>query len=289
MRHLACILALATVAMCTAADTRHPLTKAIDYDAHLLVVLDLHPNRNQLFDILTAARAARQLVSAYETEEKQAATANADMFKQQAKALAEGTPLDEQATAAIKAYHEARQRSHAKLLAGVDAQISAVRRRLARDQVRLVDWTRPAEVSVTSDDQAVLEELRQLLYDVNQTERLLERIRYLAPHDYAITRTGRLEEFLREYVRPGTADFKQAMDFMFQLTDETRLVKEDDWPQQAPLFAGRVLQYLGALEPEQRPQAQAAYNWWDVHDLLTDEQTPKMLEQMLAAGGNPAQ
>lgn len=289
MKRALCITGLLVCISAWAQQERHPLTKAIDYDAHLLLLTDLQPNSSQLMAILTAARAARQAVTGYEAERKQAATANADDFKQQAKSLAEGTPVDEKVAAAIAAYHDAQRQSHAKLLAAVDAQISQVRRRLAPEQTRLIDWSRPPEVNAVGDDQALTDELRQLLSRVTETERVLERIRYLIPSDYSITRTGRLEEFLRPYVRPNTPEFKQAMDFLFRLTDETRIVSEQDWPQQAPLFAARVLQYLGALEPSRQAGAARPYAWWDLYDLLTDEQTPALLQQILAANGNPAE
>lgn len=288
MRHLICVLALTVSLSVFAEDARHPLTRAIDNHANLLFVANLQPDNPQLLDLLTVARAAQQLVTEYEAAEKQLAASKADTFKQQAKALAEGTPVDAAATQAVAAYYAARAQAHAKLLAGVDAQIRQVRRALAPGQVRMIDWSRPAEAGGATEDEAVLEELRQLLSDLNATMRMLERIRYLIASDYITSRVGRLSEFLGDYYRPNTREFNEAMDWMIHLTDEARMVNEEQWPEQAPLFAGRVLQHLGVLEPQQAPEAKQPYNWWDVYYLLTDPQTPAMLQGMLAARGNPA-
>jgi len=288
MRHLACLIALTLSLVATAADERPPLSAAIDANANLRLVARLDPNNRQLLDILTAVRASRQVVATYESAKQQALQAQAGVFQQQAQALAQGNPVPAAVTDGIAAYFAARDDDRLRMMRAVDVQVRAVRRALAPDQARLVAWGRPDEISTETDDQVALAELREVLADVNETARMLERIRYLIASDYATTRVGRLAEFLRQYYRPNTREFNDAMEWMFRLTDDVRRVSEDDWPGQAALFAGRVLLRVGALEPPDQRQAQAPYNWWDVYYLLTDVNTPELLQAMLAARGNPA-
>jgi hypothetical protein len=288
MKHLACMIALTLSLAVTAADERHPLTAAIDANTNLRVVARLNPTNRQLLEILAAARAARQVVTTYEQSTQQALQARAGLFEQQARALAQGTPVAAQVTDGIAAHYAAQDENRLTMMRGVDVQVRQVRRALAPDQAGLVSWARPDEISTETDDQVVLAEMRQVLADVNETARLLERIRYLIVSDYSITRIGRLTEFLRQYYRPNTREFDDAMEWMLRLTDEVRLVSENDWPGQAALFAGRVLLRVGALETQDQPRAQAPYNWWDVYYLLTDVHTPELLLALLAARGNPA-
>jgi len=289
MKHLACLTALALSLAVAGADDRHVLTAAIDGNMNLRFVVRLEPTNRQVLDILTAARAARQAVTANEASTQQALQARSDMFRQQAAALAQGQPVDQQITDGIAAYFTARKEDRLKMMRDVDAQVRAVRRALGPDQARIVDWTRPDEIRGETDDQLVLVELREMLAEVTETVRMLERIRYLIASDYSITRVGRLAEYLRQYYRPNTPEFNDAMEWMFGLTDEVRRISEQDWPGQAALYAGRVLMRVGALAPMDQPQGQAAYNWWDVYYLLTDAHTPELLQAMLAARGNPVE
>jgi hypothetical protein len=107
--------------------------------------------------------------------------------------------------------------------------------------------------------------------------------------DYIQTRIARTEDYLRAYVRPGTRDFDDAREWTLKLVDEARTVKENEWPQQAALFASQLLQHLGLLDEPGRAdaQAQTRYGWWDLYYLLTDAQTPQML-QALMGGADPA-
>jgi len=132
--------------------------------------------------------------------------------------------------------------------------------------------------------------MRDLMADLNGTIRALERVRYLIPGDYVTTRVGHLTDFLTEYYRPNTPELKDALNWMMKLTDEVRVVSEKDWPGQAPFFAARVLQRVGALgDQQEQARARAPYNWWDIYYLLTDPHTPELLQQMLGARGAPVQ
>lgn len=290
MKHLLCAMALMVTLAAGAQTTPHPLTAAIDLHSNLALVADLQPNSRQLLDMLAASRASRQLAAQYDNDLEQAMQARADVFKQQAQCLAAGTPVPDNVNASVAEYFTLRNEGRLKLRQAVDTQVRKVRRALAPDQTRLIDWSRPAELSTESDDEAVLSEMRDLMADLNGTIRALERVRYLIPGDYVTTRVGHLTDFLVEYYRPNTPQFKDALNWMMKLTDEARVVSEKDWPGQAPLFAARVLQRVGALGVEQeQAQARAPYNWWDVYYLLTDPHTPELLQQMLAARGAPVQ
>lgn len=288
MKRLLCVAGLLLCLTARAEDIRHPLTRAIDAHSSLLLLADLQPGNQQVLDMLTAVRAARQLVVARESADNQALQAAVPLFKLQAQSFAAGTPVDEGVDKGIVAYLATREQRRLKLLRDVDMYVRQVRRALEPEQVRLVDWTRPAEAGTQTDDQRTLEEMRQLLADLNDVGRLLDRIRYSITSDYTTTRVGRVAEFLRQYYQPNTREFNDAMDYMLRLTDEVRQVSENDWPQQASVYAGRVLQRVGALDAGQPEDDRAGYNWWDVYGLLVDVQTPDLLQNMLAAMGNPA-
>jgi hypothetical protein len=288
MRQSACAIALLVALAASAAPAVHPLTAAIDLNANLRLVARWQPTDRQLMDLLSAARGAQQAVATRERSDQQAVETRADLFRQQAQCLAQGMPVDQAVTDGVAAYFGELEDARLKMMAAVDVQVRAVRRALAPDQARLVAWARPAEIGADGDEPAAATELRQMLADVTEAIRMLERIRYLIASDFATTRTGRIAEYLRQYFRPKTPEFNDAMEWMLDLTDEVRKIKEADWPAQAPLFAGRVLRYVGALDAPDAPQEQAPYNWWDVYYLLTDPHTPEMLQAMLAARGAPA-
>lgn len=280
---LAALLLVAGVA--NAAGDRHPLTAALDYDANLLLVSDLDPTNLQLTDLLSAARAAVKLTAEYDRAHEAALRGKQDLLEAERAALATGAPLaadQEEALAQLRQGEEERSR---RLRGAVDTEIRRLRRNLSPEQARLVDFSRPADAAAGPDPAAALDELRTLTSRLAEAQRFIERLRYSIPSDYSITRTGRTEEYLRRYMQPGTPEFRQTRDDIMDLIGEARVVKENDWPQQAPVFASQVLQRVGLLA-EQEPaggQTRARYGWWDLCDLLTDPQTPAMLEAMLAA------
>ena len=271
-----------------AEDPRHPVAKALDNNTNVWFVSNLQPNNRQLLDILTATRAGRQIMTAYEQDSQQATLAAAPLFRQEIEGFRDDQAVPEDTEAALRDYRGEQAQRRTKMLVAVDTQIRQVRRALAPEQVHMVDWTRPAEATALADNQSVLEEMRQLNADLGEATRMLERIRYLIASDYITSRIGRIDDYLRGYIRPNTQEFADARDWMLALMDEVRQVPENQWPQQSSLYAGRILQYLGVLEPAQGQQTRARYNWWDVYYLLTDPQSPGMLQQMLAARGNPA-
>lgn len=266
-------------------DTRHPLTKALDYDANLVLLSDLNPTNRQLLDILSAARGARQLVAGYEQTEQQTMIRLKPLLEQSQRALAAGEQPAANVADTLRDVQAAKEERYQKLLGSVAKQVALVRRTLAPEQARLLSWSAPAEASATTDQDAVVAELRLLASNLDQAQRMIERIRYLIVSDYTTTRIGRVEEYLRAYMRPNTPEFNETRDWLIGLIDEARVVKEDDWPAQAPIFAGQVLQRLGLLEPRVAPQAETNYNWWDAYYLLTDVQTPGMLQAMLETRG----
>lgn len=282
------LIGLLCVVSYAAEDTRHPLTAALDNDANLVLVADLGLTNRQLLDVLTASRAARQAVAARETTREQLAQQSQALLARQAQALAAGQPVPDDITAGLADIADTQDEAYEKMLTAVGAQVRQVRRTLAPEQARIVDWTAPAEASATEDDAQVLEELRVLGANLSEALRMLERIRYLIVTDYATTRINRLEEYLRQHMRPGTPQFIETREWLLGLLEEVRMVKEDEWPQQAPLYASQVLQRVGLLQPRDRANGRANYNWWDVYYLLADPQSPQMLQAMLEARGNVA-
>jgi hypothetical protein len=277
-----------TGAAAPSSDTRHPLTKALDNKDNLLLVANLQPTNQQILDLLEAARSARAVVNDYDTTLNQATLDAAPLFRMQLNTFQNGILMDEKSLAALNAYHQQRRQLHTKLLVGVEVLVRQVRHSLGPDQVSLIDWTRPPEAAPPLDNRALLEEMRKLNADLGDATRLLERLRYLVASDYVTSRIGRINDYLRQYVRPNTPEFDEARDWMLGLVDQVRQVPENQWPQQSSLYAGRLMQYLGVLEPDNAQPAQTRWDWWDVYSLLTDSQTPEMLQQMLAARGNPA-
>lgn len=280
-------LALLIAAGC-AADERHPLTKALDYDTNLLLVLDLRLGDRQVADLLQSAQPAGAAVAAYDKANALALKGKSPVLEQEFKALAAGTELTAEQEASLEALRATEGQRRTKLYAALDTQIRRLRRNLTPEQAALVDWNRPSDVPTAGDEAVVLEELRLLASRLNEAERFIERIRYLIGIEYIQTHVARTEEYLRPYVRPGTREFEDARQWTVKLLNEARVVKEDEWPQQAPLFASQLLQRLGLLEQpgQANAQAQTRYGWWDMYDLLTDAQTPAMLQALL--NGDPA-
>ncbi len=273
-----------------AAATPVSLSQAIERHAHVMLLADWRLDRAQLMDLLVAVRAARQAMAEYENENQKAAEAAASGLKPYLQAMKESFERDENVKAALSSFDEAAAQRRAKMLASVDRQINAVRRMLTPEQQRLVNWTRPAEVRIAAPEEGLLEELREMLGDIHEIRRVLERIRYLIPGDYITRRVGMLREFLQDYYPPDTPEFNAALDWMIRLTDEMRRVPERDWPEEAAIYVGRVWQYLSGGEPQPLAGAQepaAPYNWWDVFYLLTDPQTPTLLEQIIGIGAAP--
>ena len=267
------------------ADTRHPLTKALDYDANLVLLSDLNPTNRQLLDVLTATRGTRQLVAGFEQSNQQVMIHLKPLLERSQRALAAGEQPVANVPETLHNVQAAKEERYQKMIASVAKQVSLVRRTLAPDQAGLVNWAAPAEATAAKDQEAVVAELKLLASDLDQAQQMIERIRYLIVSDYTTTRIGRVEEYLRAYMRADTPEFNEMRDWLLGLIDEARVVKEDDWPQQAPVFAAQVLQRLGLLEPRAAPQAETNYNWWDVYYLLTDVQTPAMLQAMLETRG----
>lgn len=287
MKRLACLAALWLALAACAQDARHPLNRAMDYDNNLLLVLDLQPDNQQLLQLLSLSRAGAQQLSQAQAQDKQAAQSIATVLQQQVQALKQNTPVPPDVVTAIDAYYTATDERRERLLAGVDDLIQQLRRSLVPEQARLVDWSAPAGAA-PADSQAATEKMRHALAVMNEIRDALETIRYLTPMQYSTTRVGRIDYFLSAYIRPNTPQFARAHDWMIGLTDEMRQVPEQQWPQEAPLFAGRVMQELGVLNGLQAPQNGPPYGWWDVYNLLTDPQTPEMIQQLIANRGNPA-
>lgn len=267
-----------------AGDTRHPLTRALDYDANLVLVADLNPTNRQLLDIMTVSRGARQLVTAYEQANRQSMARLQPMLEQAERGLAGGEEPGGDVAVTLEEAQADREERYQQLLRSVGKQVDLVRRALGPEQARLVNWTAPAEASA-DDQEAVVGELRLLASNLDQARQMISTIRYLIVSDYSITRIARVEEYLKMHERPGTPQFAADREWMLRHLEQARMVEEADWPQQAPVFAAQVLQRLGLLEARPAGQAQTNYNWWDVYYLLTDVQTPEMLQAMLAAGG----
>lgn len=263
------------------------LSQAIEQHANVSLLAEWRLDRAQLMDLLVAVRAARQAVTEYENENQKAAEMTASALKPHLPALKQSFTVDENVKAALASFTESAAQRRAKLLAAVARQINAVRRMLTPEQQRLVNWTRPAEVRIAAPEEELLEELRDMLADIQEIRRVLERIRYLIPGDYITRRVGLLREFLQDYYLPDTPEFNEALNWMIRLTDEMRRVPERDWPEEATLYVGRVWQYLRGGAPqlqEEQQEPAAPYNWWNVFNLLTDPQTPVLLQQLIGAG-----
>jgi hypothetical protein len=269
-----------------AADQRHPLHRALDYDTNALLVTDLQLDDRQAADLAAASKTALATAANSDKAHEALLQSKAPLLMQEQQALANGTPLPEETAHALADLRDAEQQRQAKLHATVDVQVRRFRRDLNPQQAALVNWTPPSSAS-GEDDAALLEELRTLAARLNEAQRFMERIRFLIPTDYIQTHVARINEFLRAYKRPGTPDFDAAAEWTRNLLNDARMVKEEDWPQQGPLLASRLLQYLGVLDQTgaSARQAQTRYNWWDIYYLLTDDQTPGMIQTLLRGGG----
>lgn len=272
----------------TAEDTRHPLTQAMFYGDNLNLVNTLDPTDSQLALLAQIAGASRLLVAAREKEHEAALTRARAALVAEREALRSGRALAPETQLVLESMREAEDRAEEKLLVDLDGQIQRWRQLLSPQQASRVDWRPPLSIAPAEERQDELQALRALAARVDEVGREIERIRYLIASDYVSTRIGRINALLRPYLRPGSREFDEARDFALRLTDEARMVPEREWPARAPEFPARLLHYLGELEDDKTRLAQAQFDWWDLHRVLTDPQTPAMFSRMLSAGPPPA-
>jgi len=128
-----------------------------------------------------------------------------------------------------------------------------------------------------------VERLEEIAARITSCGNLLEGIRYLNPADYVTTRMWRLQEFLDDYgLLPNTREYEEALDYLTRLTDEMRVLPEEEWPDARFLYAARALVYIGGLEVEQEEAVGATlFGFWDIHGFLSDPQTPELLSKLL--------
>lgn len=293
MRHSALLLVwlTVTVSLAHAADERHPLTKALDYDTNTLLLIDLDPSARQLTELKAAAQSAGAALAGQDSATANALQSAGDLLSQEYLALTQGTPVSEELATRLAELRRAAAERRDNQFSTVDAAIRRVRRSLSPRQASLVNWNLPADVPVTHrNSDGTLDELRSLAARLTQAERFLERLRYVTLSEYKRFRMERTEEFLQAYLRPGTIEFDEAKDWVAQLLSDMRLVKEDAWPQEEALYAAQLLQRLGALETPglNAGQGRTKYNWWDIYYLLTDPQTPGMLAAYVGATADGA-
>jgi hypothetical protein len=272
----------------SAEDTRHPLTQAMFYGDNLNLVNILDPTDSQLALMAQIAGASRQLVAAREKEHETALARVRGALVAEREALRTGRPLAPESRLVLERMREAQDRAEDKLLVELDGQIQRWRQLLTPQQASRVDWRPPPSIAPAEDRQDELQALRALVAHLDEVGREIERIRYLIPSDYVTTRIGRINALLRPYRRPGSREFDEAREFVLRLTDEARLVPEREWVSRAPEFPARFLHYLGELEDDKTRIARPQFDWWDLHRVLTDPQTPAMFSRMLPAGPPPA-
>lgn len=291
-KHLvALLLLLVSCAMAHAQDERAPLAKALDYDTNLLLVADLRPDARQVLALSNAASAVGRLVGGYDTEHAAALDAQKDNLAAERKALAEGTELTPEQEAALQDLRDSEADRKQKMYTAVDVEMRRLKRTLAPAQAAIVDWSPPPDVSSAPDDNAALGEMRQLAARLGEAQRFIDRMRYVIPTVYIQTRVARINEFLQTQVKANTRNYADDRQWIMGLLDEARTVTENDWQQQEPLLASRLLQRLGLLDDQApaAPDGRARYNWWDMYYLLSDLQTPQMLQAIslgVGAQGN---
>lgn len=271
-----------------AEDTRHPLTQAMFYGDNLNLVNTLDPMDSQLALLAQIAGAGRQLVAAREKDYETALARVREALLAEREALRTGRALAPETRLVLERMREAQDRAEEKLLVELDGQIQRWRQILTPQQASRVDWQPPPWIAPAEEGRDELQALRALVAQLDEVGREIERIRYLIASDYISTRIGRINALLRPYLRPGSREFDEARDFVLRLTDEARLVPEREWPSRAPEFPARFLHYLGELEDDKTRVAQPQFDWWDLHRVLTDPQTPAMFSRMLPTGLPPA-
>lgn len=282
MKRLALLLwGLVLVGAAGAEDTRHELTKALDQGRHLVMLQNLNPGVQDLATMLAASRALVRFQAEYDKAHENALTQGLSLLQAEKNALATGTDLAAKTAAALADLRAVETDRRQKLYVAIDAQMRQMSRRLAPALSQRVDWSHPAEFAVPPDDSLKLEQLRLLAARLEEMARAIDRIRYLPLEDYGPLRINRWQEILKDYLPPNTRQFDDAIQFMLKLTDDMKATSEQDYPERRILFAARALQYLGALGEAPPRQVQADYSWWDIYELLSDPQTPPLLEKIL--------
>lgn len=279
-------LALLTAAGASwAADPRPELSKALDYAHSMFIVYRLDPTAEDLAALLRASRNIIRLQSEREKEHLAALVKAAAQLKIARDALLAGQAIPQTAQDVLDELTEKETAADLRLHEDVANEIAVLQRQLSEESARLVNWEIPWDYPLPPDDEANVERLEQLAARITNCGNMLESIRYLNAADFVTTRAWRLQEFLEEYrIEPGTRQYEEAMDYLTRLTDEMRVQPEEQWPDLRYLYAARALVYVGGLEEEQaQEEPQTLFGFWDIHDCLSDPQTPELLSKLLNA------
>lgn len=279
-------LALLMVAGASLAqDARPELSKALDYAHGMFIAYRLDPTAEDLAALL---RASRNIVRLQSERDKQHVAAlvkaTADM-KAARDAMLAGQAVPQATQEALDRLVEAETREDEDLHLSVADEIRLLRGQLSEETARLVSWQVPWDYPLPPDDEANVERLEQMAARITSCGNMLESIRYLNAADFVTTRMWRLEEFLDEYdIEPNTKEYEEALDYLTRLTDEMRVLPEEQWPDAQFLYAARALVYVGGLEIEQEEDnLETLFTFWDIHDFLSDPQTPELLSKLLNA------
>ena len=163
--------------------------------------------------------------------------------------------------------------------------VDAVERIMSERQAANVDWRVPPPVAgnQTAGQRAIRK--RQEAAMIADAIELSEFLRPLDQATFNMLRPGRVEDFLAQYMAPGTQEYVQARDKLFTQVLEVRGLSREEWADVAPEVATRMLQTAGQLRETQWTQSKLPLDWYAIRSLLLAPETEDVLRQMIAARG----
>jgi hypothetical protein len=250
---------------------------------HLAILNDLRTTVDQLSMLATLADRQRGFVRAYDANYRtRRAQFQAQLQTAQGELIA-GNQLDEVAAAAVQTLQAGDASSRAKDLEPMTfGNLAAVERALTPAQNALIDWQIPLRLQTAPALPIETADAKRIAAAMMVAEDFLNDVRYVPIDIYLATRTDKIETYLRRYVDPRSRDWPGLRQYLFDITDQAKLVPEQRWNAATPVFAARILRTLGiAQPPEERANRNRRYDWDTMYELFSFPKTGDLMRHMV--------
>ena len=194
--------------------------------------------------------------------------------------LIPGDKLPDEVAQKLAAAEQEMAAADLEMKRAIHGQMEALAKIFYPAQNEQLDWTAPAEIVPPESAEQRATRERQISALINEAGRLLERVRYLPPHDYVTARIGIVADYVGRYFNPNLAAFDEVHALVMECTSEVRMLEEEVWQQDAALYAERMVRLLGLMPGRPEP-APTAVTWHQLYALLTNPQTLKAVQDML--------
>lgn len=237
---------------------------------------------SQLQRMVSPLGRIQQYLNQRDSDWKSKLTRLSARYGQARQLLVGGQELPEDLREELTGAEEAAAAADLAMTQSIHGQMEALAKVFYPIQNEQLDWTPPADIRPPETTEQRAARYREVIGLINDAGRMLERVRYLPPHDYVTRRVGLVGDYLARYLNPTTPQFEQAHAMVLQYTGEIRMVDEAAWSQQAPLLAERLVRMLGLMPAEVEP-APKGVSWQQLYDLFTNPATVKIVQEMIEA------